>query len=470
MNTVIKQTLFYGVGLVVMKGVSFIMLPVITGYLPAEEYGRLDVLVTLMSIGSIVVGFGLVEAIYRHYGFANTVDERKAIVASGFTVNMLLAITLLALALPFISLLGDYLPGDLSATSLTLALLNISVGGMTSIPLAWLRINDQAQRFFAFTTSKAVFQGVTTFALLELGWGINGVLWSGLLANVILMIALTIFQYTSTGFTVNTDVSKKLLTYGLPLVFSGICVFISSGLERWVLAGYADTASLATYGVAAMFSLVVAFLVEPFTLWWYPKRFEYLGRKNGREYNAYYSSIGVSLSMLAAMLMTLIGPFLITHMLPQDYHGAASILPILALAMAIKQSAHLMNVGCFSGGSTALPTKINIALAIISLFVYPYTALSYQAEGIVVGVLIINVCRWCLFFYFSQNVVKLAYPLSFLARQLSCLLLVVIDCVGGFSAVSVGAMLVAIIDSARFIRSSGQFTLPVISRKVGECV
>jgi hypothetical protein len=155
---------------------------------------------------------------------------------------------------------------------------------------------------------------------------------------------------------------------------------------------------------------------------------------------------------------------------PQDYHDAALILPILALAMAIKQSAHLMNVGCFSGGSTALPTKINMALALISLVVYPCSAILYQADGIAVGVLIINLCRWLLFFHFSQKVVRLSYPPGFLTRQLSCLVLIVIDCSGGVSTFSVWVMLVALVDAARFIKARFQVIPAMVNTQAGECV
>lgn len=452
MNSVIRQALFYGVGLLVMKGISFIMLPIVTRYLPVEEYGRLDVLVTLMNVGSIVAGFGIVEAVYRYYGFAKSDQERGVIVSSGFMMSALLSLVLLITALPFLPILTALIPGNLEAKSITLALINVAIGGITTVPLAWLRMRDLAQWFFVFTSVKAVIQGVMTFVLLDFGWGVDGVLWSGLISNILLMVALVFFQWRQGGMTIDTAVAKKMLVYGLPLVFGGICVFVSGGLERWVLAGYTDTATLAKYGVASMFALVVAFLVEPFTLWWYPKRFEFLGADDGRALNAYYSSVGVSLSVLSAMLMCMVGPILIKLILPESYHDAALILPVLAAAMAIKQSAHLMNVGCYVGGSTSLPTKINVVLAAFSLIVYPLTVFLNGVEGVIVGVLMINILRFALFYFFSQKALYLQYPLTFLIRQGFCLVILVLMGSQQPSFYSVLILSFAVFDSAVFIK------------------
>lgn len=426
MNTALRQALFYGVGLVIMKGISFVMLPIVTRYLPVEVYGRLDVLVTLMNLGSIVIGFGLVEAVYRYSGAAETEQERQQIVTTGLIINGLFAIVFLLLTLPLSVFMLHYLPGDIEPQHLHLALINIVIGGVINIPLAWLRMRNQAQCFLVFTTVKALFQASTTFWLLEVGLGISGVLWSGLVSNTLLMVALLLFQVRTTGFRPRFSLSGPLILYGLPLVLSGCCLFVTNGLERWIIAAYSDTAALANYGVAAMFALVVAFLIEPFTLWWYPKRFEYLQRGHGKLLNAYYASLGVSLCIVAAMIVILLGPSTISLLLPGDYHGAAQLLPVLVLAMAIKQIANLMNIGCFVGSTTVLPTQINAGIAVLAGLLYPLSAIYYQVQGIVYAVLIVNVIRAGLFYCLSQRALPLVYPLAFLGRQFSLLCAVVL--------------------------------------------
>ncbi|MGL5237645.1 MAG: oligosaccharide flippase family protein, partial [Plesiomonas shigelloides] len=61
----LQQMFFYGLGLILMKGISLIMLPVFTRYLSPAEYGQLEVLLALVNIGTLLLGLGLVDALYR---------------------------------------------------------------------------------------------------------------------------------------------------------------------------------------------------------------------------------------------------------------------------------------------------------------------------------------------------------------------------------------------------------------------
>ncbi|MDA1378993.1 hypothetical protein PCI56_02915 [Plesiomonas shigelloides subsp. oncorhynchi] len=44
------------------------MLPVFTRYLSPAEYGQLEVLLALVNIGTLLLGLGLVDALYRFAG------------------------------------------------------------------------------------------------------------------------------------------------------------------------------------------------------------------------------------------------------------------------------------------------------------------------------------------------------------------------------------------------------------------
>ena len=111
-----------------------------------------------------------------------------------------------------------------------------------------------------------------------------------------------------------------------------------------------------------------------------------------------------------------------------------------------------MNVGCYVGGSTSLPTKINVVLAAVSLIVYPLTVFLNGVEGVIVGVLMINILRFALFYFFSQKALYLQYPLTFLIRQGFCLVILVLMGSQQPSFYSVLILSFAVFDSAVFIK------------------
>ena len=64
----LKQTAIFGASIALMKGISLLMLPFIANHLSTEDYGRLEVVSTLAIIGSILVGMGLENTLFRFAG------------------------------------------------------------------------------------------------------------------------------------------------------------------------------------------------------------------------------------------------------------------------------------------------------------------------------------------------------------------------------------------------------------------
>jgi O-antigen/teichoic acid export membrane protein len=74
-KNLLNQSSLYGLSIFLMKGISLVMLPIYTSYLMPSDYGRLEVLVIFSNIISIVLGFGLVEALYRFVGLADGIKK-----------------------------------------------------------------------------------------------------------------------------------------------------------------------------------------------------------------------------------------------------------------------------------------------------------------------------------------------------------------------------------------------------------
>lgn len=144
----LQQMFFYGLGLILMKGISLIMLPVFTRYLSPAEYGQLEVLLALVNIGTLLLGLGLVDALYRFAGLADSEATRQQAAGVLFTQTLLIALIGLLLLMPFAEQIGHWLPGNVTASLVRWTLLSVVLEGVIGIPLAWLRMQGMA-RFFS---------------------------------------------------------------------------------------------------------------------------------------------------------------------------------------------------------------------------------------------------------------------------------------------------------------------------------
>ncbi len=162
--------LYYAGGLLLMKGISLLMLPVLTHQLLPREYGQLEVLLTLINLGSLILGFGLVDALYRFAGLAKDEQERQQVVARMFGLVWLIALASLVLLWLLAPVVQAWLPVETRLADVRWVLCALPFEGVIGVPLAWLRMRNQARLFFVATAGKAVIQSLLTGWWLWLGW------------------------------------------------------------------------------------------------------------------------------------------------------------------------------------------------------------------------------------------------------------------------------------------------------------
>lgn len=418
----LKQTLLYGSSVAFMKGLSLLMLPFIAHHLSPEAFGRLEVVSTLAVIGSILVGMGLESTLFRFAGTARTETERRQLAANIFTLALIIGVLSWGAGLLFAQPLSLIIPGQPSVYDVQLVLSMLALEGCIAIPLGWLRMRNRVSTFFFFTTGRAFFQAVLVLALLSLERGVSGVLEAGLIAALGQALLLGYRHIIELGFGLTRAVGVRVLIYSVPIVASGLVAFALNGLDRWVLADYAGLIDVALFGVAAKFSLAVILLMQPFGMWWTPRRFAVLDQPDGHEKVARLIMLGVALTLFIAVIVALISPVLIATLLPEDYAAAGQYAVALVAVMALKEMAELVNIGCFVGKTTLAQLLINVVTAIVGVVGMFLWTPFYAVWGIIGALMLAQGLRFILFFIASQHYLRLPYAsLFFVATKVALL-------------------------------------------------
>jgi len=418
-KNLLNQSALYGLSIFLMKGISLIMLPIYTSYLQPTDYGRLEVLVVFSNIVSIILGFGLVEALYRFVGLADGIEKKQRHAAECLLVAGIISIISYAIFHFYSKELLPYLPAGITENELYLLGVALSVGGLINIPLAWLRITERAGLFFSISMLKVLLQVGLTFYWLVNGWGITSILAAGAVSAVIVAIILCVIQLKETNISFSTKNLKSIIFYAGPIFIGGAATFTLSGMDRWLLAEHFGATEIAAYAIAIKFALVPTLLIQPFTLWWFPKRFSVLKEHNGKNINAHFAVVGAIISVLMCGGLGLLGPLLIHYLTPADYHGAIAILPWLLLCTLLKMLSDLLNLGCFVEKSSQLQMNINIVACgfggLLLIMLVPF----FKVEGALIALITANAIRMALFYYFSQKKVYLPYKFAYLYPAIS---------------------------------------------------
>jgi len=402
-----------------MKGISLIMLPIYTSYLMPTDYGRLEVLVVFSNVISIILGFGLVEALYRFVGLADSVQQKQRHAAECLLVAGIIAIISYCIFHFYAKNLLTILPGDITENELYLLGVALSVGGLINIPLAWLRITERAGLFFAISMLKVLIQVALTFYWLVNGWGITSILAAGAVSAVVVALILCAIQLKETQLCFSIKHVKSILSYAGPIFIGGVATFTLSGMDRWLLAEHFGASEIAAYAIAIKFALVPTLLIQPFTLWWFPKRFSVLKEQNGKALNAHFAVLGATISVLICGTLGLLGPILIQWLTPVEYHDAIGILPCLLLCTLLKMLSDLLNLGCFIEKSSQLQMNINLISCGIGGLLLIILIPLFMVAGALMALIIASTIRMMLFYYFSQKKFYLPYKFGYLYSAMS---------------------------------------------------
>jgi len=414
-KNLLNQSALYGLGIFLMKGISLVMLPVYTHYLSPTDYGRLEILVISANILSIILSFGLVEALCRFVGLSDNLADKKKHAGECLFIAIIIAIVSYIFFHFYSTVFVDLLPGKIDEKEMYLLGIALAVGGMINVPLAWLRITDNAFLFFKVTIAKVIIQVALTLYWLSSGLGILSVLGAGAVSSVLVALFLSYVQVRETGLNLSLSSLTSILKYAYPILIGGLATFALSGMDRWILAEYFGAQEIAAYAIAIKFALVPTLLIQPFTLWWFPKRYSVLNEKNGRELNAHFSILGSIISVLLCGGIGLLGPYFIQQLTPLEYHSAIQILPWLLLCSLIKMVSELLNLGCFIDKSSQLQMKINIFSCGVGALLLFILIPHFMVNGALTSLLLANITRLVLFYFFSQKELYLPYKFGYLS-------------------------------------------------------
>ena len=412
-RSLLSDSALYGLAIFLMKGISLLMLPVYTHYLSTEDYGRLEVLVVCANVLSIFLGFGLVEALYRFVGLAEGDVKKRRYAGECLLLAMFIASAAYLVFHFFSDNIASLLPAQIKGDEVYLLGIALALGGMINVPLAWLRITNRASLFFSVTMVKVVIQVALSFYWLAKGWGIISILASGAVSSVVVALWLSFIQIKETGLSVSRKHLLAIGNYGWPIFIGGVATFALSGMDRWLLAAHFSAADIATYAIAIKFALVPTLLIQPFTLWWYPKRFSVLKENNGKAVNAKFAMLGAVLAVLTCGMLGLIGPSLIRWLTPDAYHGAALILPWLLLCTALKLVAELLNLGCYIDADSQRQMYINLIASALGALLLVLLIPSFFINGALMALVIAYTVRVLLFYGWSQRRLALPYQFSY---------------------------------------------------------
>lgn len=282
MRRLFAGSLIYGLGNVVNKLVTLLLLPIFTAYLTPKDYGVVSMLTVVGGFIAPIFALGLGSSIGILYFDTREPHERRSIIWSGAVVlfagagGMALAGWMLAQPLSRL-LLGDETYAVHTAVAMATA-----AAGVAGIP--WqlrLQFEERPLAFIIVTIlGLAAGTAASLWFVVMLNQGAMGALIGGLVGQLTGTILFLVVAADKLFASESLRFVGKLIHHGLPFIPSFGFVFVLQNWVRWPLEWYHGLDNVGIYSVGANVGAVLGLLVNAFLSAWTPFALSYAGRED----------------------------------------------------------------------------------------------------------------------------------------------------------------------------------------------
>ena len=393
------------------RAIPLLLLPILTRYLSPEDYGLLATFTAALSLLNILIGMGGTDAITRGYFDRN----KEGFSFSQYLFNVLL-VNLGAFIIVMLAVVGfqTYLVEKFSIPAHDLLLLPVL--GL------WMTVYMIPCKLFVFRQAPASYAGLETartlseivlsilfVVFLKMNWqGRVG----GLLISQFLFFLLGIFligKLYRWDPTYHWDYVKRILSFGAPVVFHSLGFTLIVTMDRFFLNRLVGLSAVGIYSVGSSLAAVLAFGIGAFNLAWSPMLYQKLENADDAAKN---KLVAVTYSYFAgicvlAVLLIVTGPWALKVLAGPAFHGAAQVVPWLAMGYAVHGMYTMVVDYIFYQRKTYLLSLVAVLTVIVSVVFNMVLIPLNGAVGAAQAVFFTFFSRFLLVWYFSNKV----YPM-----------------------------------------------------------
>lgn len=381
-NRVAKASIGYTIGNYLLRGISFLTIPLFTRLMPTSDYGKYSVYLTYDAVLTIFM------ALCLHSSLKNAKYKYKEQFDNYVSSILLIPLVILIVLLMVVNLLGSFLT---QISELNLLVLNILVvhsfsNSILTIYNSRVALNYEYKSYLKisfFNTITNVLLAILLMFTLCKDEKYQGRIIGSAIPMFLISIYIYYDSYKRKKPSYNKDFWKFGILYSLPIIPHGLSQIVLSSFDRIMIKEYVNYSAAGIYSLGANLQQIVAVTTSSLDSVWGPWFYEQMEKKNYgriRKLSNYY----IYLIFLILTLLIIASPEIIAIMGDAEYQDAKYVaIPLLACTFftflytlpATVEYYYQKTVMIAIG--TAGAAIINIVLNFIFIQAYGYQAAAY---------------------------------------------------------------------------------------------
>lgn len=309
--------------------------------------GEVSVIFAYLVFFNVVLAYGMETSFFRFY---NSEDNKKNVISTSTVSLFWSTLGFLVLALLFRHTLAGW--SDISVEYITYTIWILTLDALAIIPFSKLRAEKKPMKyagikminvsinlllnvfFLAFLPKLAAnnpngFLSTIYFKNFQIGY----IFISNLVASFVTLLVL-IPNYTSISWKFDVVLWKKMMKYGLPILFAGIAFAINEHFDKILLDWmHVPLSEIGAYSACYKIGMFMVLFRTAYTLGIEPFFFSHASNENAQQTYATITKYFVIFGSFICLFVIVFADLLKRVLVPNDaYWDAMKVVPLIVLA------------------------------------------------------------------------------------------------------------------------------------------
>ncbi len=331
-----KNILLFSLNGFIPKVLSFILIPIYTGYLTEAQYGVSDLITTTVQLLIPIFTLDIQDAVMR-FAMDKEYDNKRV-----FTVSMRIVFfgTFLVALLSFIAGLIK-IPGIEPLYLIFLVLMFFTSALANSFSLFCRGIDKVQAVVVGGILNSAVTLLANILFLVVFKWGLVGYLVANTLGALVALVyeffAAKLYKYITT--VVDKKLSKEMIAFSFPLIFSTIAWWINNASDRYVITFMCGISVSGLYAIAYKIPTILSMFQNIFTQAWSISAIKEYDKDDSDGFvGNMYNTVNFTM-MLACSVLMLINIPIAYILYSEDFFVAWKFVPPLLISVVFNAMA-----------------------------------------------------------------------------------------------------------------------------------
>ncbi len=387
-----KDTIVYGLSIVIGRFLTFLLTPLYTHYLTPSELGGIAFLYSLLAFLNIFLTLGMESAFFR-YAANQPLDREKEVFSNGWLTSLVAAAIAIALVWIFAHPVVNWLALPLPKASLIVRL-SVWIAAFDSLlilPFAHLRLHRKTIRFsLAKTAIIVVNVALNVWFLVGLHKTAEWIIIANVISSGFGFLLVLPIVAKLLHFRFSPPMLRTLFRFALPTIPAAIgAIFLHIG-DRPLLKIFASDAAIGIYQANYRLAIPMLLFISMFEYAWKPFFLRHYEKEHAPQLFAHISLLFTTFGGLLFLLLLLGIDFVVrlpvfnVALIDPRYWEGTHIVPIVAAGYLLYGFTPLLLPGVYRynktswlASATGFAALTNVVCNILLIPLLGYTAAAW---------------------------------------------------------------------------------------------